>query len=113
MVKIWKRYLRSNFPSPSSPSEFACFIAICIPEKHDANTIPVRSLCTEGTCQFRINRRPPLPICSSGVSGIPASRSARRPAPIASWVVISQAITSFGSTPNSSAKSKAALTPAS
>ena len=88
-------------------------MAICIPEKHEAKTIPVRSLWIEGTCQFRINRSPPLPICSSGVRGIPASRRARSPAPMASCVVISQAITSLGSTPNSSAKSKAALTPAS
>ena len=59
-----------------------------------------------------INRRPPLPTCSTGVSGIPASRSASKPEATASWVVISQAMTTFASIPNSSAKSNAPFTPA-
>ena len=80
MLRAWKRYRRSNRPSPSSPLVFACFEAICKPGKHDEKTIPVRSRWICGTCQFRMSRSPPFPTCSTGVSGIPASRSASNPA---------------------------------
>ena len=88
-------------------------MAICTPGKHEAKTIPVRSRWIFGTCQFRISRNPPFPTCSSGVNGIPASRRARSPDAIASWVVMSHAMTILGSMPNSSERSNAPLTPAS
>ena len=44
IFRIWKRYLRSKRPSPSSPLFLACFMAICKPGKQEANMIPVRSL---------------------------------------------------------------------
>ncbi|CAI8284844.1 MAG: Uncharacterised protein [Candidatus Poseidoniaceae archaeon] len=88
-------------------------MAIWTPGKQDAKTMPVRSRWVLGTCQFRIKRSPPFPTCSSGVNGIPASRRARSPDAIASWVVMSHAMTIFGSMPNSLAKSNAPLTPAS
>ena len=74
--------------------------------------MPVRSRCIWGTCQFRIKRSPPLPICSTGVSGMPASRRASKPAATANCVLMSHARMAFGSIPNSSARSKAPLRPA-
>ena len=112
MFRIWNRYLLSNLPSPSSPFIFACFAAIWWPAKQDANTIPVLSLYAAGICQERINLNPPLPTCSTGVRGIPASLSAINPDAQANWVVISHAAAIFASIPNSSSGSNEDMTPA-
>ncbi len=53
-----------------------------------------------------------MPICSTGVSGIAASRNASNPAATANCVEMSHANTTFGSIPNSSEISKADFNPA-
>ncbi len=60
-----------------------------------------------------MRRSPPLPTCSTGVKGMPASRKASNPAATANCVLMSHATMAFGSIPNSSARSKAPLSPAS
>ena len=107
MLSTWKRKRRSKRPSASAPLFRACSNEAVVPGKHEANTTPVRSRWCCGTCQPRMSRRPPLPTCSSGVSGMAASRKASKPDATASCVVMSHASTAFGSTPNSSARSKA------